>query len=110
MVPTITLVVVVVVGGGEGAINVISPCRQLIYYRTVREYASFGRSDDVMISFFCSKYTKIGKNNRQKQGSFFQSLFQVHSFNIRDFRASSADEEAFSLLFECQEQFRATLR
>ena len=58
MVPTITLVVVVVVvvvvvGGGEGAINVISPCRQLIYYRTVREYASFGRSDGVMISFFC---------------------------------------------------------
>ena len=52
----------------------------------------------------------MGKNNRQKQGSFFQSLFQVHSFNIRDFRASSADEEAFSLLFECQEQFRATLR
>ena len=51
----------------------------------------------------------MGKNNRQKQGSFFQSLFQVHSFNIRDFRASSADEEAFSLLFECQEQFRATL-
>ena len=52
----------------------------------------------------------MGKNNRQKQGSFFQSLFQVHSFNIRNFRASSADEEAFSLLFECQEQFRATLR
>ena len=52
----------------------------------------------------------MGKNNRQKQGSFFQSLFQVYSFNIRDFRASSADEEAFSLLFECQEQFRATLQ
>ena len=52
----------------------------------------------------------MGKNNRQKTRELFQSLFQVHSFNIRDFRASSADEEAFSLLFECQEQFRATLR
>ena len=76
----------------------------------VREYASFRRSDDVTILLFYWKYAKMGKNNRQKQGSFFQSLFQVHSFNIRDFRASSADEEAFSLLFECQEQFRATLR
>ena len=52
----------------------------------------------------------MGKNNRKKQGSFFQSLFQVSSFNIRDFRASSTDEEAFSLLFECQGKFPATFR
>ena len=42
----------------------------------------------------------MGKNNRKKQGSFFQSLFQVSSFNIRD----------FSLLFECQGKFPATFR
>ena len=47
----------------------------------------------------------MGKNNRQKQEGFFQSLIQVHSFNIRDFRASSADKLSLSLLFELQEQF-----
>ena len=41
----------------------------------------------------------MGKNNLKKQGSFFQSLFQVPSFNIRDVRANSADEEAFRLAF-----------
>ena len=50
------------------------------------------------------------KNSRKKQGRFFQSLFQVLSFNIRDFRNSSADKEAFSLLFECQGKFPATFR
>ena len=43
------------------------------------------------------------KNSRKKQGRFFQSLFQVPSF----IRASSADEEAFSLLFEYQGEFPA---
>ena len=52
----------------------------------------------------------MGKNNRKKQGSFFQSWFQVPSFNIRDFRVSTAEEEAFSLLFECQGKFPATFR
>ena len=46
------------------------------------------------------------KNSRKKQGRFFQSLFQVPSF----IRASSADEEAFSLLFEYQGEFPATFR
>ena len=50
----------------------------------------------------------MGKNNRKKQGSFFQSLFQVPSLNIRDFQASSTEEEAFCLLFECQGKFPAT--
>ena len=55
--------------------------------------------------------TRKNRNyNRKKQGSFFQSLFQVSSFNIRDFRASSTGEEAFSLLFECQGNFPATFR
>ena len=52
----------------------------------------------------------MGKNIRKKQGSFFPSLFPVSSFNIRDFRASSTDEEGFSLLFECQGKFPATFR
>ena len=52
----------------------------------------------------------MGKNNREKQGSFFQSVFQVPSFNISDFRASSTHEEAFALLFECQRKFLATFR
>ena len=49
---------------------------------------------------------KMRKNSRKKQGRFFQSLFQVPSF----IRASSADEEAFSLLFEYQGEFPATFR
>ena len=51
----------------------------------------------------------MGKNNRKKQGSFFQSLFQVPSFNIRDFRASSTDKEAFSLLFGSWPNYRVFL-
>ena len=69
--------------------------------------------EEVVTSWFhCSaKNTqKWEKNNRKKQGSFSQSLFQVSSFNTRDFRASSTDEEAFSLLFECQGKFPATFR
>ena len=76
------------------------------------------------------KTRKNRKNNRKKQGSFFPSLFQVSSFNIRattgiiasttalivvvggsgHFGQSYTKYYPFSLLFECQGKFPATFR
>ena len=43
---------------------------------SVREYTSSGRKCDVTFLLFLRKYTKIGKNNREKLGLMQKALYQ----------------------------------